>query len=181
MNWKSYLLLSCIVTACQTSSEVNSPNPYASGEHPLEREEVIPLEQPDQIISESNDFSITKDQSAQPEENIFEKIRFRKMNVTKNIRETVLPLQTVEIYPVDKKSNSDVIHKVNLKLNNLLQKWFDLNYAKLSEYVPSHQMAHPDTLNEIQINFVAKNKVQIEISSPLEGMQSLSEEIPLTD
>jgi hypothetical protein len=182
MNWKFFVVLSFALAACQTQPEDNTSKPYPAGERSLEREDVIPMETHDQITSETNNFNVIKtDQTIHQAENIFEKLRFRKLNVKKNIREMTIPLETIEIYPIDKKSNSEAIQKANLKLSNLLQKWFDLNYDKLSEYAPTQKTSPADTLNEVQINFLAKNSVQIEISSHLEGLQPISEEIPLTD
>lgn len=167
-------ILLCVVlffVACQTQPDTVSPN--LPDEHPLEKEEVIPMERTDVVESETSHFDITKDQT-NTEEDRLDKIRFRKINVNKNLQNNNIALESILIYPVDQKNENDSIKRANLQINNLLQKWFDLNFQKLTGYLPSKAQT---ALNEVEINFVARNKIQVEISSPIEGTQALSEDI----
>ncbi len=170
-------ILPFVLLACQTQQD---PSSSASGqkEYALEKEEVIPLDRGDSISSESTSFSIDKKIQPQSQENIFEKIRFRKISVSRTLQNTSIQLESLILHPVEKNTESDAIKRANLQLTNLLQKWIDANYQKIIEKAALEKQSI-QTWNEIHMNFLTENKVQIEMSAPFEGFKTLTEEIVL--
>lgn len=171
------LLLPFVLLACQTQQDPSTTAP-GQKEYALEKEEIIPMDRGDDISSESTSFSVDKSSNNASQENIFEKIRFRKINVNKNLQNTMIPLEGLTIQAVEKNTETESIKRANLQLTNLLQKWFDANYQKLAEKAASQKQS-TNPWNEIQINFMTNNKVQIEMSAPFEGFKTLTEEISL--
>ncbi|MFN8943436.1 MAG: hypothetical protein ACK5WZ_02300 [Pseudobdellovibrionaceae bacterium] len=178
---KSLRIICClvpfIIIACQTQSDGLAPS---TQEYVLEKEEVIPLDRSDAITSETSNFELAKNTGSGITESLFDKIRFRKTSLSKNLQNESIRLEALVIYPVEKQFESEAIKRANLQLNILLQKWFDTNYEKLTEHVPNKNKSEM-TWNEIQVNFTGKNKFEVEISSPLDGLKPLSEEISVAE
>ena len=171
------LMLPFVLLACQTQQDSETTS-SGQKEYALEKDEVIPMEREDKISSENTNFSIEKSSAPSSQENIFEKIRFRKINVSRSLQNIPIPLESLTIHTVEKNMETDSIKRANLQINNLLQKWFDTNYQKLNEKV-MEQKQSSSPWNEVQIHFITNNKVKIEMSSPFDGFKTLEEEVTL--